>query len=390
MASYQDLGNDKYKIFVDIDRPGKRKRRTKTVTAKSQRSLKRAMEQFVAEVSAESPLEGNSISFHKFVPYWWKRHVSTLHMRTQEEYQNQLDKHVIVEYFGDYKLNEIRAYHVNNFFDELKDKGVGGPRAIYICLASILSFAEKRDFIDFSPMHKVTSPKSKPRNREVKAYTGEQLSILTFAIDHSRLTEKLRIEIKLGYLVFLREAEIAGIRKSNINFNDRSIKIERQLQWDKRNKCMRYNPLKNNKERIAYFPEAFESTLRAYVKAHSKMKEKSKYWEDFVDPNYSNDPIDLLFTDAIGRPTTPDRISHSWLRFIRQVDELPELNFHGLRHSGVSYLLNRGALLKDVQEQAGHSNPEITNKTYNHTDNKKRANDMNLFNDVLRAGDNGL
>ena len=41
MASIEQLGENKYKIYVDVGDEGERRRRTKTVTVTSQRDLKR-------------------------------------------------------------------------------------------------------------------------------------------------------------------------------------------------------------------------------------------------------------------------------------------------------------------------------------------------------------
>lgn len=383
MASYQKLEPGKYKIFVDVQTHGRRRRRTKTVTAKSQRALKRQMEDFVAEVKNEEPIS-RSMTFRDFVPRWLDVHVSKLHMKTREKYKDHLKKKPILEFFGDMEIKNIRAYHVVDFFNQMEKDGIGDLRGAYICLSSILSVAEKWDLIEMSPMHKIKCPKPVPIKRPVKGYTGEQLKYLTKLLKTTRLLRnKAKMQIKFGYLLCLRESEIAGIDKRDINFKDRYIEVKRQLQWDQENKCFRYNPLKNGKEKRVYFSKKFEPELRAFVSRHNRLKMAcGSTWYKFIDPAYSKEPIELLFTSNIGRPIAPDVISRVWIRFIRKTD-LPELNFHGLRHSGISYMLNRGVLSKEVQEQAGHSNDKITKEIYWQEEEKKRSLDVSIFDEII-------
>ncbi|MFT8710270.1 MAG: tyrosine-type recombinase/integrase [Sporolactobacillus sp.] len=383
MASVESLGDNKYKIYVDVDMPGKRKRRTRTITAKSDRAVKRAVEKFVIEVSEEDNLVSD-LKFSQFLPKWWTMRVEELHMRTQESYRAVLDKKDIKKYFGDYRLADIRSFDIARYFDQQRKKNVGGLKAVYICLCSIFSAAEKWDLIPISPMRKIDAPEVKKIEREVKSYTAAQLKQLNFKIGHSSVSEKNRIAFKLGFLTDMRVSEIAGIRLSLIDFERRSIRLERQVQWDKKNKVFRYNPLKNGKKRIVYFPPKFKDELQAFAEQQKKEKEDcGNTWHKFIDKSYSKDPIDLLFTSNGGHPMHPDSISHAWIRFIRTVDILPNLNFHGLRHSGVSYMINSGVPVRYAQEQAGHSSSVITDAVYNHTEEEKRSAYMSVFDTIL-------
>ena len=46
---------------------------------------------------------------------------------------------------------------------------------------------------------------------------------------------------------------------------------------------------------------------------------------------------------------------------------LPDINFHALRHTSISFLLDMGMPVNTVQQRAGHSKASMTTDTYGHS-----------------------
>jgi integrase len=46
---------------------------------------------------------------------------------------------------------------------------------------------------------------------------------------------------------------------------------------------------------------------------------------------------------------------------------LPDINFHALRHTSLSFLLDMGTPVNTVQQRAGHSKASVTTDTYGHS-----------------------
>ncbi|WKB35891.1 tyrosine-type recombinase/integrase [Terrilactibacillus sp. S3-3] len=69
------------------------------------------------------------------------------------------------------------------------------------------------------------------------------------------------------------------------------------------------------------------------------------------------------------------RVSGRWRRFLKRKG-LKHINFHALRHTSVSLLIDEKVPMKDISERAGHvSGIAITMDTYGHLleDSDKRA-----------------
>lgn len=61
----------------------------------------------------------SNVFFRDLVDVWLEKHVYNLAIRTQQGYESNL-KLRILPYFGNMKVSNIKIFHVQNFFDELK------------------------------------------------------------------------------------------------------------------------------------------------------------------------------------------------------------------------------------------------------------------------------
>jgi integrase len=72
-----------------------------------------------------------------------------------------------------------------------------------------------------------------------------------------------------------------------------------------------------------------------------------------------------VFTDELGRPMHPHAVFGYFERAVRD-SGLPPLNFHGLRHSHATVLLQAGVPVRVVAERLGHADPAMTLRVYQH------------------------
>ncbi len=58
-------------------------------------------------------------------------------------------------------------------------------------------------------------------------------------------------------------------------------------------------------------------------------------------------------------------------------------NFHSLRHTHATMLLEAGANIKDIQERLGHSKLATTMDTYSHVTNKMKKDTVNILENII-------
>jgi integrase len=73
----------------------------------------------------------------------------------------------------------------------------------------------------------------------------------------------------------------------------------------------------------------------------------------------------LVFCDVDGKPLAPDTVSRDWANLVI-ARKLPPVSFHGLRHTYVSILIERGLSVYAIAKLIGHSDPALTLRTYSH------------------------
>ena len=73
----------------------------------------------------------------------------------------------------------------------------------------------------------------------------------------------------------------------------------------------------------------------------------------------------LVFSNIDGDPMPPNNLSRDWRRFVK-ARKLPNVSFHGLRHSHVSALIARGVDVLTISRRIGHASPVVTLRTYAH------------------------
>jgi len=130
--------------------------------------------------------------------------------------------------------------------------------------------------------------------------------------------------ICLGYHAGLRKGEVFGLEWEDIDWHGWRIMVKRS-----------YNgPTKNGKNRVVPMSDALWKTL---------------FWTE-----------DNLKKGKVCTPFNPGPV----LRKACKDARLPEITFHGLRHSFATIALNSGKNIKEVQTWLGHSKASTTIDVY--------------------------
>ena len=103
---------------------------------------------------------------------------------------------------------------------------------------------------------------------------------------------------------------------------------------------------------------------------------KALFGDEFTDYN-------LVFTATNGRPVENSKIERAMCKLIRD-HGLPEVVFHSLRHSSVTYKLKlNGGDIKSVQGDSGHSQVDMVTDVYSHIIDEDRRKNAELFEEAF-------
>nr|WP_236905077.1 site-specific integrase [Clostridium formicaceticum] len=163
------------------------------------------------------------------------------------------------------------------------------------------------------------------------------------------------LPVFLAVTTGMRRAEIAGLRWSDVDYENKMIYIKNSLQ--RINGELTLVPTKTDRSRRAIaLLDMVAKTLKQYKVLHAK--NKLMLGEEYQD-------LDFVCAWPDGRPTSCDYITNEFVKLRDKLD-IPKIRFHDLRHTHATLLLKMGVNPKIVQERLGHSTISTTMDIYSH------------------------
>lgn len=210
-------------------------------------------------------------------------------------------------------------------------------------ISSIKSFYKymlREGVIDKNPTDKLISPKvSKPLPNFIREKEMDNL-LDSFAFEDSFKGVRDRLILELLYSSGIRLSELIGVKLSDLNFAQQSMKVLG----------------KRNKERIVPLHREVIATINCYLEQRQQVKN---------DEN-------LLLTDS-GKKMYPKFVYRKVNYYLGQVTTASKKSPHVLRHTFATHMLNNGADLNTIKEILGHANLSAT-EVYTHNTIEKLKN----------------
>ena len=271
---------------------------------------------------------------------------------TVEFYRNITDK--ISEYFKGAILQKITSMQIQKYLIYLRtqyrtkyDKPVSDKtiRHHYCVLTLIFGFAEEQELITKNPMDKVECPKL--QKKKVDALTQEQAEQFFSLLPSCPLD--FRCMLYLFITTGLRRGELVGLQWRDIDFDNLTIEVRRNVTYSKLGGTVVDTPKTENSIRTLPVLTVVAGLLKRYKRQYYPFSKQNA----FIFPSINGDTI----------PRHPKCITDKVKNFMKK-NGLPDLSPHDLRHSCATLLLSNGADIKSVQEILGHTDASTTLNFY--------------------------
>lgn len=271
---------------------------------------------------------------------------------TYAAYQLLIQNH-IKPYFGD--LYEVNEEKVQQFVFDKLDAGLSEKtiRDIIIVLKMILKFGIKNGYLEY-----VQIDAKFPSKQEKK-----DLDVLSKA-DQKKFMEHLRNNFtfkNLGIFICLstgmRIGEICGLRWCDVDTAEGVIKVRHTLQ-----RIYIIEGEKRHTELLLDTPKTANSVRD--IPMSSELLKMLKSLNKVVNENY------YVISNDI-KPIEPRTYRNYYKKLCKQLD-IPELKFHGLRHSFATRCIESKADYKTVSVLLGHSNISTTLNLYVHPNKEQK------------------
>ena len=274
---------------------------------------------------------------------------------------------------------------------------------IHKVLRSCFRQAVKWDMMKKNPAVDATVPKAKKQEREI--WTAEMLMQALEACDN----KMLKIAFHLAFTATLRIGELLGLTWDDMDISEEAITdnkayviINKQVERVSKDAIEALNSKeiimifpsqkKNNRTvRVLKTPKTDSSVRKVFIpKSVAQCLIALKADQDEIKEVLGNEYQDynLVMATTFGLP-----IGDSYLRTKMQeiIDALglPDVVFHSLRHTSVTYKLKlSGGDIKAVQGDSGHAQADMVTEVYGHIIDEDRRKNAEMMENAFYNKEN--
>lgn len=228
-------------------------------------------------------------------------------------------------------------------------------------LSSIFKKGVQWGLINENPCSRAEHPKAE--EIDVRVLTEEEIPKLLDAL--SDAPPQYSVITQLALLLGARRGEICALCWSDIDFEKGTLSIKRTVQSIPGIGLVFNTPkTRRGKRCLRIGADCVEllQEYRRYQKAE-RFRIGSAWVRKVTLENGKVVDNDMLFTKRNGEPMDPDIIS-SWFPKFLEAHDLPDVNFHSLRHSNASILIAAHVPITTVSGRLGHAQTSTTLNYY--------------------------
>ncbi len=285
-----------------------------------------------------------STLFHVYAARWLDAR-SDLRPTTRAKYAALLRLHILPT-FGHLRLGAISPDRVRVWYHGFDSAPLGDDA--YRLLRAIFTTAVGDGWLGRSPC-KIKGAGG------VKAPERPTASIPEVLAAAEAMPERLRLAVLLGAFAQLRRGEVLGLTRGDIDLLRGVVYVRRALVQPTGSKAEIGPPKTDAGIRSlsipAFVTEALRGHLEAYVGPHAEA------W---------------VFGTRTGNPIAPRALQRAW-NGARASISRPDLHFHDLRHSGLTWAAATGASVADLMRRGGHASTVAALRYQHSTEDRDRA-----------------
>lgn len=271
----------------------------------------------------------------KFLEYLRAERRYSLH--TIESYRRDLqDLQDFAQQKNIEKWENFGKKELRHFLMQLSEQG-NKPKTINRKMSAIRSFFKFLVYVGYMPQNPASQIKSLKLPKEVNIPISEseiEQILNRNMFEDSWLGDRNFLILQILYETGIRRSELIGLNISDIDFNQKQIKVLG----------------KRNKERI--IPVRGELLLNV---------------RNLIEKRPFSEEVEPLFTTEQGKRIYPKLVYNIVISYLRLVTNKRKVSPHVLRHSFATNILSRGADINAVKELLGHSSLAST-QVYTHND----------------------
>jgi integrase len=392
-------GNSWYYYF-DLAKVKGKRNKIERVGGKTKKEAESALRKAIQEYENSGLIfEPNEISVADYMDYWFKNYVEiNCKYNTKTAYEGIIKNH-IKPTLGIYKLKSLTPTILQEFINNKYLTGLSKNHLTNII--GVLSGSSKYavhpcNFIKDNPMQYVKYPKYEHSKLEIdrRIITNKEFKSM---IERFPAGTSFYIPLMIGYHTGFRIGEAMALCWDDIDLDKGFIDVNKIIYKREKEWCFG-SPKTESSIRNIQIGKTLIDALKQHKKwqMENRLKYGQYYFQQYeVEETIGKDklrkvysypistkvgtmqPINMVCTKENGEMITPDSFKYASRVIHYSLGIL--FNYHSLRHTHATTLIENGANIKDVQKRLGHAHIETTLGTYTHGTEKMSQQSVDIF-----------
>lgn len=233
-------------------------------------------------------------------------------------------------------------------------------------------------FLKDNPMQYVKLPKyiaNKKEDAELKIISIEDYNKI---LDRFPFGTNMHMPVQIAFLTGMRASEVMSLTWDRVNLEEKYIRVDRILVLNELSRWEFSTPKTESSIANIKIGDTLAKLLSKYYKW--QLANKLKY-----GPYYAKNMADFVCVKENG-----DMLTTNSLKYLSKVVNYElsiDFNFHSLRHTHATMLLEAGAKPKAIQDRLRHSRLATTMDTYAHVTSKIQDDTVDILEALVNTQD---
>ena len=307
-------------------------------------SRKRAREKYLLAISSANTIAvtDKTLTVETFFSHWLDtEHRESIAPSTYRRYSSLMKTHIL-PVIGKIKLSELTRSELSRVLTTMSQSGQSSRSQQQARAVLILVCREAFESGALVQNPALGLRSIKLQSSPISPLTLDEVKRLLSTYSGTAMGARLHIALLCG----LRQGEALGLRWTDIDLENRSIRITQQMQLV-------------NGQAVSVPLKTTRST-RTVILTDETAKELSLLQSSTQENN------GLVFTADNGRPLSPHTDYNNWQRALKLCGIAPK-RLHDARHTAATLMYSQGVGIETISRALGHSSSAITSRLYVHS-----------------------
>ena len=350
--------------------PGTGKQIQRSISGKTQKEVSQKLKSITSSLDDGTYVAPCKLTVGQWLDIWTSEYLSSVKPRTADLYKGVVNAR-IKPGIGALKLDALTPHVIQTYCNDLSREGLAPKtvKNIHGILHKTLQQAVINGYIRNNPADSTVLPRVS--RRDIKPLDEEQISIFLKTIQGHEYCDLFTVTLFTG----MREGEALGLLWDCVDFENGTIKVDKQLQLIRGSRGQyQMVPTKNSKSRTITLAPSVVKILRDIK--HKQLENKMLYGAAWKNSGF-------VFTNDLGHHLFASTVYKSFKRVMEEIGS-PETRFHDLRHSYAVASIRSGDDIKTVQDNLGHATAAFTLDVYGHVTQQMKQDSANRMEQFIK------